>query len=80
MSTRHGELATLLAHEQWRLEQLSYDVARRRCTARQCCEAATVLERLSAVLREYAARLPFERSCGNGTGPFLITPEDDCDV
>ncbi|PRW64287.1 hypothetical protein CEP50_06270 [Actinopolyspora mortivallis] len=66
----------LLAHEQWRLEQLSYDVARRRCTARQCCEAAAVLERLSAGLREYAASLPFEQRSGHGTDPFAMWEDD----
>ncbi|NYH79256.1 hypothetical protein FHR84_002590 [Actinopolyspora biskrensis] len=61
MSTRHGELATFLVHEQWRLEQLAYDIAGHRCTARQCAETAAAVERVSAVLRDYAASLPFER-------------------
>ncbi|WP_017973272.1 hypothetical protein [Actinopolyspora halophila] len=61
MSTRHGELATFLVHEQWRLEQLAYDIAGHRCTLRQCAETAAAVERVSVVLRDYAASLPFER-------------------
>nr|WP_218862677.1 hypothetical protein [Actinopolyspora biskrensis] len=52
-------MAIVLAHEQWELEQASYDISAGRATAKRCAETAGVLERLARELRDYAATLAF---------------------
>ncbi|SDK65754.1 hypothetical protein SAMN04487820_110221 [Actinopolyspora mzabensis] len=52
-----GEFAMWVAHEQWRMEQLSHDIAGRLATGRQCREAAEVFERMTEHLRRYADEL-----------------------
>ncbi|NYH77408.1 hypothetical protein FHR84_000722 [Actinopolyspora biskrensis] len=54
---RSGELAVWAAHEQWRMEQLAYDIARGSATGAQCREAASVFEGIAERLRGYAAEL-----------------------
>ncbi|WP_157405289.1 hypothetical protein [Actinopolyspora halophila] len=49
-----GELAVWAAHEQWRMEQLAYDLAGGHATGRQCREAAAVFDHLAAQLRGHA--------------------------
>ncbi|WP_438388600.1 hypothetical protein [Actinopolyspora saharensis] len=54
---RSGELAVWAAHEQWRMEQLAYDLARGSATGAQCREAASVFEGIAARLRGFADEL-----------------------
>ncbi|WP_438387083.1 hypothetical protein [Actinopolyspora saharensis] len=72
MTTHEGKLAIVLAHEQWELEQASYDIAAGRATAKGCAETAGVLERLARELRDYAATLSF----GGGQPPTTVDPDD----
>ncbi|GAB3556362.1 hypothetical protein J2S53_002332 [Actinopolyspora lacussalsi] len=65
MTSYAGRLGMWLAHEQWELEQASYDIPARQATPRQCAELAGVLQRLSDELRDYAAGLAF----GGGNPP-----------
>ncbi|WP_438387041.1 hypothetical protein [Actinopolyspora saharensis] len=54
---RSGELAVWAAHEQWRMEQLAYDIPRGAATGQQCRDAAVAFERIAEKLRGYADEL-----------------------
>lgn len=72
MTTHAGKLAIVLAHEQWELEQASYDIAAGRATAKRCAETAGVLERLARELRDHAATLGF----GGGHSPTTVDSDE----
>ncbi|WP_092602792.1 hypothetical protein [Actinopolyspora xinjiangensis] len=74
MTSYAGRLGMWLAHEQWKLEQASYDIPARRASPRQCAELAGVLQRLSDELRDYAAGLAF--SGGRPPGAGSIDPDE----
>ncbi|PRW64733.1 hypothetical protein [Actinopolyspora mortivallis] len=59
MTSDQTRLALLLTHEQWMVDQVAYDLAGGRATARQCAETARLLERAARQLREHGAALSF---------------------
>ncbi|WP_017976325.1 hypothetical protein [Actinopolyspora halophila] len=59
MTSERAKLAITLRHEQWVLDQVAYDLAGGRATARQCSETAVVLERVARLLRDHAAAASF---------------------
>ncbi|ASU79673.1 hypothetical protein CDG81_16930 [Actinopolyspora erythraea] len=59
MTGDRAKLAIVLKHERWVLDQVAYDLAGGRATARQCAETAVVLERVARLLREHAAAVSF---------------------